>query len=135
MPKRINNDKHAAILAARFIPDASGSKLKAKLRLSSLSKVFKVAESTVRDVCKKFEKSKLPYKNVSDLYAYVESQPTATTCNQPKYRLEEEHLRFLTSKETLAAWATRSLVERTILFHRAYPEKFIKVWKLRKVYK
>ena len=110
MTKRINNDKHAAILAARFIPDAAGGPLRAKLRLSSLSRVFKVAESTVRDVCKAFEKSKLPYKNVSDLYAYVDSLATKKECNQAKYRLEEKHLRFLTSKETLAAWATMSLV-------------------------
>ena len=44
-------------------------------------------------------------------------------------------MRFLTSKETLTAWATKSLQERTILFHRSYPDKFIKVWRLREVYR
>lgn len=128
-------DKLAVILAARYVPDASGRKPVAKLRFSSLAKVFKVPASTIRDVCRAFEKSKHPYKNVSDLYSYVDSLSKKKKCNHAKYRLEEEHLRFLTSQETLIAWATKSLLERTILFHRSYPDKFIKVWRLREVYK
>ena len=135
MTKRINNYKLAAILAARYVPNAAGGKPSAKLRFSSIAKVFKVSESTVRGVCTAFEKSKRPYKNVSNLYSYVFSLQTKKKCNHTKYRLEEEHLRFLTSKETLTAWATKSLRERTVLFHRSYPDKFIKVWRLREVYR
>ena len=89
----------------------------------------------MRRICRAFEKSKHPYKNVSDLYAYVDSLQRKKECNHAKYRLEDEHLRFLTSKETLTAWATKSLIQRTVLFHRSYPDKFIKVWRLREVYR
>ena len=88
MPKRINDDKLAAILAARFVPDASGGKPRAKLRFSSIAKALKTPESSVRDVCNAFEKSKRPYKNPSDLYAYVGSLPLKLECNHAKYRLE-----------------------------------------------
>ena len=135
MTKRINSDKLAAILASRYAPDASGGKLSAKLRFSSIAQAFKVDNSTVRRICRAFEKSKHPYKNVSDLYTYVDSLQMKKECNHAKYRLEDEHLRFLTSKETLTAWATKSLVQRTVLFHRSYPDKFIKVWRLREVYR
>lgn len=46
-----------------------------------------------------------------------------------------EHERFLVSSETLTAWRLKSLAQRCILFHRAFPDKRISVTKLREVYK
>ena len=124
-----------ALLAARFEPDPQSGKPRARLRYASLARAFKVPQSTVRDACVKFERSMHSYKNFNDLLTYVKSISLERKCNQVKFQLEEKHLRFLTSQKTLSAWATRSLAERTVLFHRIFPEKFIKRWRLREVYR
>ena len=45
------------------------------------------------------------------------------------------HIDYLTSESTLKSWVTRSIQERCVLFHRQFPDKFIKPWRLRFVYK
>ena len=52
-----------------------------------------------------------------------------------RYCLDQEHINFLTSEETLLAWITKSIPERCTLFHRTYTDKFIKPWRLRAVYR
>ena len=41
---------------------------------------------------------------------------------------------FLTNPETLRLWAGKSMKERTILFHRKFPNKRIAVTSLRRPY-
>ena len=52
-----------------------------------------------------------------------------------KYELDQHHINYICSESTLKAWVTRSIKERCVLFHRQYPEKFIKPWRLRMIYK
>ena len=49
--------------------------------------------------------------------------------------LTAEHIDFLTRSSTLAEWREYSLAARTVLFHRRYPDKFISVRGLRRVYR
>lgn len=51
------------------------------------------------------------------------------TCKNRK--LEQMHLDFLTSAETLRKWRGFGLRDRCILFHRQFPDKFISFSKLR----
>ena len=41
----------------------------------------------------------------------------------------------MASEETLLAWITKSIKERCTLFHRTYTDKFIKLWRLRAIYR
>ena len=52
-----------------------------------------------------------------------------------RYSLNEVHKNYLLNRDTLAAWAGKTLAQRCILFHRACPEIFIKPWRLSKLYK
>ena len=48
--------------------------------------------------------------------------------------LDEEHIAFLTAQETLISWAGRTLAERAKLFHRRFPNKWIKPRALLRLY-
>ena len=52
-----------------------------------------------------------------------------------KYDLDQNHINFLCSEDTLNSWVTKSISQRCVLFHRQFPEKFIKPWRLRMIYK
>ena len=64
---QMKGDKLAAILASRFVEDASGGKARAKLQYTSISHVYKVTKTTVRDASKAFKKGKRAYIKVYDL--------------------------------------------------------------------
>jgi len=49
-------------------------------------------------------------------------------------RLGPEHLAFLTSMHTLEQWAGLTMKQRTVLFHRQFPDKRIAVTSLRRLY-
>ena len=49
-------------------------------------------------------------------------------------RLDEEHVRFLLSDRVLEAWAGKTMKERTVFFHRQFPDKRIAVTSLRRLY-
>ena len=51
------------------------------------------------------------------------------------HRLEQHHINYLTHESTLTAWADKSIVARTLLFHRRFLDKKIKIWRLRAIYK
>ena len=50
------------------------------------------------------------------------------------YKLDQEHLDFLTDGRTLERWAGETMKRRTILFHRRFPNKRIALTSLRKFY-
>ena len=49
-------------------------------------------------------------------------------------KLEQEHIDFLTNKDTLQLWAGKTLKQRTVLFHRMFPNKRIAMNSLRRLY-
>ena len=49
-------------------------------------------------------------------------------------KLGPEHVQFLTDMHTLEQWAGKTMAERTVLFHRRFPDKRIAVTSLRRLY-
>ena len=49
-------------------------------------------------------------------------------------KLGPEHLHFLTSLHTLEQWSGMTMKQRTILFHRRFPDKRIAITSLRRLY-
>ena len=49
-------------------------------------------------------------------------------------RLEGQHIDFLLSERVLEQWAGKTMRERTVLFHRQFPDKRIAVTTLRRLY-
>jgi len=49
-------------------------------------------------------------------------------------KLSQEHVDFLTHPKILEKWAGETLLKRTILFHRQFPDKRIAVTSLRRLY-
>ena len=49
-------------------------------------------------------------------------------------QLEQNHINFLISPETLRLWAGKFMRERVVLFHRKFPNKVISVTSLRRLY-
>ena len=57
--------------------------------------------------------------------------------NTPEFpirKLNQEHIDFLTSDQTLEIWAGKTMLERTVLFHRRFPDKRIAATSLRRLY-
>ena len=49
-------------------------------------------------------------------------------------KLEQEHVDFLLSEDTLKKWAGFTMKERVILFHRRFMNKKIAITSLRRLY-
>ena len=49
-------------------------------------------------------------------------------------KLDPEHLNFLTSMHTLEQWSGITMKQRTVLFHRRFPDKRIAITTLRRLY-
>ena len=49
-------------------------------------------------------------------------------------RIGPEHVDFLTSLHTLEQWSGLTMQQRTVLFHRRFPDKRIAVTSLRRLY-
>ena len=49
-------------------------------------------------------------------------------------KLGPEHVGFLTSLHTLEQWSGLTMKQRTVLFHRRFPDKRIAVTSLRRLY-
>ena len=49
--------------------------------------------------------------------------------------LDEQHIAFLTSQDTLREWSGYSLAFRCILFHRRFPNKVMSTTRLCRLYK
>ena len=119
MKQKVKNDSRTeAILFCAFKPSKNGETPTRVIGFSRLSRVLSIPVSTVRRVCLKFELSQHKYRTIEDLKAYIRSLSKKRECDKDCYALGQLHLRYLTAAETLEAWAARSLVERTILFHR-----------------
>ena len=98
------------------------------ISFAAVSRLFKLSYSTSRKYCLDFYSRGIDSKSEidSDMDKAVESKP---------YIYEQKHIDFICAESTLKSWVSRSIKERCILFHRQFPDKFIKAWRLRYIYK
>ena len=90
------------------------------LNYSTIARITRKPVSTIRDLIKLGLESKIKK---------IRIEPRKRT------KLEQHHLDFLSSPQTLNRWAHLSLKMRVIMFHRAFPEVKISVTLLRRLYK
>ena len=95
---------------------------------TAIARLLKVPFSTVRSTCVSYEK-----EHLAPPVGVISKKPIKPC--EASYIIEQSHIKFLTSESTLLAWVTKSIKDRCVLFHRSYPDKFIKPWKLRAVYR
>ena len=95
---------------------------------TSISRLTGIPCSTVRSRCLRFEKSRT---NANSMKNSDDSEKD----EKGAYDLQQVHVDFLTAESTLKSWVSRSIEERCLLFHRQFPDKFIKPWRLRFVYR
>jgi hypothetical protein len=82
-----------------------------------IAKSLKLEYATVQHICKASIKRPIRRKKVDKARV-----------------LEQIHIDFLTSAETLKLWAAKTLLERTVLFHRKFANKRIAITSLRRLY-
>lgn len=98
-------------------PDHSSSPI---LNLSAIAKAVGVSRAHTSSLLKRhFE---------------VQQSDSEPSCKKRK-KLSLQHVQFLTSSETLNAWAHFSLKERAIMFHRQHPEINVSASLIRRLYK
>ena len=95
---------------------------------TSISRLTGIPYSTVRARCLRFEQGRSNSE-------YNNSSVGAEKDGEGAYDLQQVHVDFLCAESTLKSWVSRSIQERCLLFHRRFPDKFIKPWRLRFVYK
>ena len=98
------------------------------LSYAAISRLTGIPCSTVRAHCLRFEQA------LSDV-EHGDSSAGVERDKKGAYDLQQLHVDFLTAESTLKSWVARSIRERCLLFHRQFPDKFIKPWRLRLVYK
>ena len=76
----------------------------------------------------------LSYHQVQHLCRYRYRRANKRTRASESRVLEKVHVDYLTDQETLTRWAGYTVKERTILFHRRFPDKVIAVTSLRRLY-
>jgi hypothetical protein len=76
----------------------------------------------------------LPWTSVRHLCIKALRRKKRVTIKQTERKLDQEHIDFLVSKDTLQLWAGKFLKERCKLFHRKFPNKRIAVTSLRRLY-
>ena len=89
----------------------------ALMHYSAIAKHLKVSYNTVQHICR--------YKPVQEHRKKYGGQ---------QWKLDQEHVEFLVSEETLKQWAALTLKERAKLFHRKFPNKKIAPTSLRRLY-
>ena len=107
----------AAILLARFRTEYPQKSSAAYCRLSVISKALSVPYASVQHICRSALKRKSHTKRDTE-----------------SRRLEQQHIDFLLSHETLRRWAGFTLKQRCKLFHRQFVNKKIAVTSLRRLY-
>ena len=95
---------------------------------TSISRLTGIPYSTVRVHCLRFEQGRSDSE-------YNDSNNDSDKGDESEYDLQQAHVDYLCAESTLKSWVSRSIQERCVLFHRQFPDKFIKSWRLRFVYK
>ena len=122
------NEEIELILSLRFGRYEGNKSLEPCMGYASISRLTGIPCSTIRARCLRFEKS----RSCSGHSDSIASSEKDANCS---FELQQVHIDYLTSESTLKSWVSRSIQERCVLFHRQFPDKFIKPWRLRFVYK
>ena len=121
-------EQQALITSLRYASHEGQGSKKRVLSYAAISRLTGIPCSTVRARCLRFEKSRT---NANSMKNSDDSEKD----EKGAYDLQQVHIDFLTAESTLKSWVSRSIQERCLLFHRQFPDKFIKPWRLRFVYK
>ena len=95
------------LLLLRFGTCEVGPASRPMLNFASISKITKKPLSSIRDLIKLGIESKL-----KDLPIH----------RRKRLKLETHHVDYLCNQTTLNQWAHLSLIQRTVMFHRTFPE-------------
>ena len=76
----------------------------------------------------------LTHTEVEHICRKALNTPTTLSPRKRVRKLDQEHLDFLLNQRTLEQWSGLTLQERTVRFHRVYPDKRIAVTSLRRLY-
>ena len=106
-----------AILSLRYGPTKANRRPKLFKSLADISKALKV-----------------PYHSVQHICRYKYKPAKSKRYGGQHWKLEQEHVAFLLSEDTLKKWAGFTMKERITLFHRRFMNKKIAVTSLRRLY-
>ena len=95
------------LLLLRFGTCEVGPASRPMLNFASISKITKKPLSSIRDLIKLGIESKLKDLSIK---------------RRKRIKLEAHHVDYLCNQTTLNQWAHLSLIQRTVMFHRTYPE-------------
>ena len=76
----------------------------------------------------------MPYNQVQHICRRATRGEKPRTSEQRVRRLDQAHVDFLTSMHTLEQWAGLTMKQRTVLFHRRFPDTRIAVTTMRRLY-
>ena len=111
------DQRYKAVLLLRFRTTTPDKKSYKYCAFSTISKSLGIPYNVVRySCCKALKRVK------------------RVTIKHTERKLEQEHIDFLVSKDTLQLWAGKIMKERCKLFHRKFPNKRIAVTTLRRLY-
>ena len=95
------------LLLLRFGTCDNGPASRPMLNFASISKITKKPLSTIRDLIKLGIESKLKDLPIQ---------------RRKRLKLKTHHVDYLCNQTTLNQWAHFSLIQRTVMFHRTFPE-------------
>ena len=95
------------LLLLRFGACEVGPAARPMLNFASISKITKRPLSTIRDLIKRGIESKLKDLPIQ---------------RRKRLKLKTHHVDYLCNQTTLNQWAHLSLIQRTVMFHRTFPE-------------
>ena len=95
------------LLLLRFGTCEVGPASRPMLNFASISKISKKPLSSIRDLIKLGIESKLKDRSIQ---------------RRKRIKLEAHHVDYLCNQITLNQWAHLSLIQRTVMFHRTFPE-------------
>ena len=125
---KLGTEQQSLVLNLRYAVHPGQGSLKIMLSYAAISRLTDIPVSTVRCLCLRFERRRSDAEH-SDSGAGAEKDGKAA------YDLQQAHVDYLCAESTLKSWVSRSIQERSVLFHRRFPDKFIKPWRLRFIYK
>jgi len=77
---------------------------------------------------------RMPYNQVQHICRRASRPDAPPKPEKQVRRLGPEHVAFLLSERVLEQWSGKTMKERTVLFHRIFPDKRIAVTSLRRLY-
>jgi len=117
LPKQHQAELREAVLLLRFRctrPTAKSAKYAAYARIAQ---ALGITYNEVQHICRRALKPSAP-----------------VSFDKQVRQLGEEHVAFLLNERVLEQWSGKTMKERTVLFHRRFPDKRIAVTSLRRLY-